>query len=390
MAFRMVASWEQVPQPRCVAFSDWHLHEWPDQAQVGPGGINTRLLEGIAAGDWVAELALRVEARAVFNTGDTLHTGKTHVSGVVADLGFRAMRRVFSSRPGTWLHVLLAGNHDQPQVDADLAAVRSVAGWPQTALIDRPTVLESKDTGFARRILAVPHIRDPLKLKAAVVALQKPGDLVLAHGQFRGAVVGEERDWFEGEQAADTSMFKVPETGQWIPAAVLSGHIHRAQSIEAGQLRYVGALNHLTFSDSGRVPEVLVFNPDTLDAASVEVPCPRFIKSEVRTAAELRVLVGEVEAQALRPYVWAVLGTGAKLTPHQVATALEGKTGAPARVKDERKAEPVRQLEQPAASLTDRDLLAGYIRKNPPVYPDADKELDMLIELGLGYLEKAG
>jgi len=142
---------------------------------------------------------------------------------------------------------------------------------------------------------AVPWLPGPLFRQRVQALTLAPGRNVL---MFHQAVKGARDGDYVTLRGVEREVFSRFELA-------LSGHIHEAQALDEGRIRYLGAPLHLRFSDAGRACAFWVLDERELSLTAVPVRAPPFVRWRFHADAERGA--AEVVAQELPGQVEAFL-----------------------------------------------------------------------------------
>lgn len=352
---------EMRPGDRVLVYSDLHLHEWDSCAAVDEHGVNTRLRWGCDVLDQIARYAHEHGARAVYCLGDLLHVGKERVPTAVQDLGFRALARVHDPayRTNRQTDFILVGNHEQPRRHGELTALRPMERWPGVELVTGARPYRTSD----RDMLFVAYQRDLAVLQADVKAMQSKDCLIFMHAGISGAEAGSEREWFLRDQELPVETF-LDDRGEWIPAAVVSGHYHKAQVRHEGRVVYVGAPMGHRWSDLDYRGSVMLLNLRDLTYSRLPIVAPVFRKAFVKAKKDVTALKKMLDGPT---FLRVEVMPGGKATPKDVRKLEAHESVLHLEVKDLRKEQPAAPRRQVVSStMGDRELLERYLTEYPP------------------------
>lgn len=242
---------------RAAFLADLHSHTWKQYARVGAGGVNTRLLDlkSVLSQTWTIMKAKKLVDCYV--AGDLFHV-KRHVPVQAEVVLYEEFAE--AKRQGLKVHII-SGNHDQVEDD----------GYANTPRIFGHVAEVYAEPGLDkdRRIAYVPWQFDQDRVRKFLKDLRGEWNLLLYHGEVRGAFVGP-TDYPIALKSQVTRDDLQPAKFDWI----MMGHLHRRQMV-AERMYYAG--NPLP-KDRGE-PEtdkgVAIVEYDHIDVAVTQHP--RFV-----------------------------------------------------------------------------------------------------------------
>lgn len=213
---------------------------------------HTHLTEGQELLSWVERVAEEHKPDLIVNLGDTLDDHAV-IRAEVLSLVNSHIHRVVDMRIPM---VMVLGNHDMWKPNSSkyhaLEVFKHVRG-----------VVVADSVIACDGITYVPYLPNPLDWPSVKT------DIVVTHNTFVGADYG----------------FKCAEDGIDLDVVqgytVVSGHIHKKQTLKAGSVIYPGTPTSLTASDVDQVKGVMFLDSESLQATFVESPFPTWRSREV-------------------------------------------------------------------------------------------------------------
>lgn len=361
--------------------ADWHL----GQSLHG----HDRHAEHAAFLAWLLDTLAERQADALIVAGDVYDSANPPAEA--QRLYYRFLAEAARRCPGLEL-IVVAGNHDSParlEAPAPVLHALSVHVIGQHRGAAPTTIpLRDRDGTIAARVLPLPFLR-PVELPgndyaqgiatvyraavdAALPALE-PGAALIATGHLHvaGGTLSEESERrlvVGGQEAIDHALFP-PEL-----AYIALGHLHRAQALAGGRIRYPGSPLPMSFAEIGYPHQVLEVSIDggrLADVKSIPVPRPAPIRRVPERAAPVEEVLAALAALDL-PAAPAGLETLLEVPVERSAgdedpvpairAALEDRPVRLAGIRVQRKAGGTTGVATPRLAMSDLQPLALFER----------------------------
>jgi DNA repair exonuclease SbcCD nuclease subunit len=251
---------------RILFSADHHHHPYQQFATVLPGGLSSRLAEGLAAEDFLLTLERERAVDIHVRLGDLFHQ-KNLLDAVTFSEVYDRIQQSSAQQ------YLLCGNHDQA-AGGLRHGIEPFRHLRHAAVIASPCVVPYPDHVF----FFLPYQSDYGDTQQAAAQFAEKArqeratttrPLLLAfHGEIAGARTGSEYKL--------AGRFSLQDLQVDAYTAVLCGHIHEPQQLHP-HVWYVGSLLQRSFSDEGSPRSVVLFDTDTRTGERIAVPGPRFV-----------------------------------------------------------------------------------------------------------------
>jgi len=250
---------------KILAFSDLHSHNYAQHSHRLGNGLNSRFRDCLNIMEQARSIALDKKVDLIVFAGD-LYESRTNLPVEVFCETHRAMRHLATAAP---IHFLL-GNHDLWAKGGTVTAVEALRDIDNLRLIGSPETVYGDPNKEGRRpaIHYIPHRADPDQLLVDLEAV--PGcDLLFLHQTFSEATIGP----------ADHKIQRSPSMSS-IPigriGAVISGDIHKKQTLPAHCFNYLGSPLQLNFGERGEEKSFLLIDTDKWEFTDIPTNAPRF------------------------------------------------------------------------------------------------------------------
>lgn len=366
---------------RLIHSADWHL----GQSLHG----HDRHAEHAAFLAWLLDTLVERAADALIVAGDIFDSANPPAEA--QRLYYRFLAEAARRCPGLEI-IVVAGNHDSPaRLEAPAAvlhalSVHVVGQHRGDALPAIP--LRGRDGQVAARVLPLPFLR-PVELpgsdyaqgiaaayRAAVdaalpeleagVALIATGHLHVAGGAL--SEESERRLVVGGQEAIGHALFP-PEL-----AYIALGHLHRAQALAGGRIRYPGSPLPMSFAEIGyphQVLEVSIDGGTLAEVTSIPVPRPAPIRRVPDRALPIDEVLAALAALDLPAApagletlleMWVQRSPGDEDPVPAIRAALEGRPVRLAGIRVQRKAGDTAITDTPRLAMTELQPLALFER----------------------------
>lgn len=213
---------------------------------------HTHLADGEKLLSWIESVAEEHKPDLIVNLGDTFDDHAV-IRAEALSLVNSHVRRVVKMRIPM---VMVLGNHDMWKPNSSkYHALEVFKGIKDVAVADSIIQLDG--------ITYIPYLPNPLDWPDVKT------DIAVTHNTFVGADYG----------------FKLADGGislaQVQAYTVVSGHIHKRQSLNEGRVIYPGTPTSLTASDANQTKGLMFLNTDTLSTSFIESPFPMWRAIEV-------------------------------------------------------------------------------------------------------------
>ncbi len=257
---------------KILAFSDIHVHNWPQYSQLTSEGLNDRLLDTIACIDQVRQHALSVGAKVVLFGGD-LFQQRRHVVTTAFNAAYDAFQ---AFKENDIELVAIDGNHDQADGAGQHHALHGLRDV--CTVLDEPGWYRVGPEGHQLDVLAVPYTEDREAIKAlcsskSMLKGVKYPKILLGHLGVQGALLGAD---FVYRNLADCTVEDLNAKSFDIG---LIGHFHLHQKL-AKNLYYIGATLQHNWGDRGQIRGFVEYDTVTKKLKQIETKAPKFVELE--------------------------------------------------------------------------------------------------------------
>jgi exonuclease SbcD len=315
-----------MPTARILLVADTHLgfdlpfHPRVDRRRRGP--------DFFANFERALSPALRGEVDLVVHGGDLFY--RSRVPTALVEMAMAPLLRVAEAGVPVYL---VPGNHERSNIPLHL-----MTAHPLLHIFDKPRTYLCATAGASIALSGFPFVRDVRSQFASLVAQTRAHEvtadahLLCIHQAVEGAQVGVHNYTFR--DGPDVVM------GREIPsnvAAVLAGHIHRAQALRrdlrgrqlAAPVIYPGSVERTAFAEREEPKGYILLRVDSSDAEGNSGVSASFVRLPARPMAWLTLCPDSADAHALREQVASRLLT---LDPNAVVCIhLEGPCSGAAR-----------------------------------------------------------
>jgi DNA repair exonuclease SbcCD nuclease subunit len=299
---------------------------------------------------WINEIIIKHKPDLIVNLGDTFDTHAVLRSEIMTEM----MRHVDTAR-AVAPYVYLLGNHDMYKPnDAKYHALSHLVGK-----LDNFIVVDKTQDLYGMTFVPYCHKIEDFPKQTL--------EICVAHQTFKGADYGD----ITTKDGVDASSLRNTQV-------IVSGHIHKRQTLNAGgiEVRYIGSPFSQSASDINQIKGVSIIDTDTLKEEFIVCPLPvwkgiKYDLSPVFTAEEMHE---DLIHQLNDKDHWVVEITGPKAEVLGYIGSKKGKsivTGRDVKIKTVFTDKEKRQVRIEALSLD--HIVSEYIDK---VYSGSiDKEL---------------